>query len=92
MKFTCSVVTALFLIATWTAHSFTYTTMTNFNSKSGAGRITETLLFLTPDDLTNYMAKAHEEKIRAMKGIEEKKNAEIEVSKYGDLKIKKKLN
>ena len=82
MKFTCSVVTALFLIATWTAHSFTYTTKTNLNLDSRAGLVSETLLFLTPDDLTNYMATAHEEKIRAIKEIEEKKNDEIKVSTF----------
>ena len=37
-------------------------------------------LFVTPEDLTNAMAKAHEEKIRAMKDVEDKKNAEIKVS------------
>jgi hypothetical protein len=36
-------------------------------------------LFADPQQLTEYMAKAHEEKLRAVKLIEEKKNAEIEV-------------
>jgi hypothetical protein len=40
----------------------------------------DSVLFLSPDDLTNYMAKAHEEKVRALKEMEEKKNAEIKVS------------
>lgn len=44
------------------------------------GRPMESRLLLSPDDLTNYMAKAHEEKIRALKDIEDKKNVEILVS------------
>jgi hypothetical protein len=48
----------------------------------GSGRLMDSPLFLSPDDLTNYMAKAHEEKIRALKEIEDKKNAEIMVSCY----------
>jgi hypothetical protein len=40
---------------------------------------TTTAIQVTPQDLTEMMAKAHEEKIRAMKDIEEKKNAEIQV-------------
>jgi hypothetical protein len=36
-------------------------------------------LFLTPQDLTDYMAKANEAKVQAMKQIEDKKNAEIQV-------------
>ena len=34
----------------------------------------------TPDALGDYLAKAHEEKLRAVKDVETKKNAEIEVS------------
>ena len=30
--------------------------------------------------LSDYMAKSHEEKLRAIKAVEDKKNAEIEVS------------
>ena len=36
-------------------------------------------LLLTPQDLTDYMAKANEAKVLAMKQIEDKKNAEIQV-------------
>lgn len=36
-------------------------------------------LNLTPQDLTDYMAKANEAKVQAMKQIEDKKNAEIKV-------------
>jgi hypothetical protein len=36
-------------------------------------------VFADPQQLTEYMAKAHEEKLRAVKQAEEKKNAEIEV-------------
>lgn len=36
-------------------------------------------LFLSPEDLTNYMAKAHEEKLRAIKEVETKKDTEIMV-------------
>lgn len=38
-------------------------------------------LFLSPDELTNYMAKAHEEKLRAVKVVEQKKDAQIQTLK-----------
>lgn len=38
-----------------------------------------TQLFVDPSELTEYMAKAHEDKLKAVKQAEEKKNAEIEV-------------
>jgi hypothetical protein len=40
----------------------------------------ETVLFLEPNALTEYMAKAHEDKLNAIKEAEGKKNAEIEVN------------
>ena len=36
-------------------------------------------LFLEPSALTEYMAKAHEEKLQAVQQIEAKKNEEIQV-------------
>eukprot|EP00751_Fragilariopsis_kerguelensis_P005574 CAMPEP_0170787702 /NCGR_PEP_ID=MMETSP0733-20121128/18445_1 /TAXON_ID=186038 /ORGANISM="Fragilariopsis kerguelensis, Strain L26-C5" /LENGTH=463 /DNA_ID=CAMNT_0011133969 /DNA_START=257 /DNA_END=1649 /DNA_ORIENTATION=- len=39
------------------------------------------LLFLSPSDLTEYLAKAHEAKIRAIKDVEDKKNNEINTLK-----------
>jgi len=45
-------------------------------------------LSLTPDDLTDYMAKAHEEKLRAVKAVEETKNVEIQTLK-GEVKALK---
>jgi len=85
MQFTNSVLAAFLLIATTAlpaVHSFTYTAKTNNNLKcrtaAAAGRGAEAL-FLSPEDLTNYMAKAHEDKIRAIKEVEDKKNAQIQV-------------
>jgi hypothetical protein len=86
MKFTSSVVAALVLLdAAIPVHSFMYTRQAN-NLKCAIGRRVTTesssssSLFLSPEDLTDYMAKAHEEKIRAVKEVEDKKNAQINVS------------
>ena len=92
MKFTSSVVAALVLLdAAFPVHSFMYTRQAN-NLKCTIGRrVTATessssssssssSLFLSPEDLTDYMVKAHEEKIRAVKEVEDKKNAQINVS------------
>ena len=82
MKFTNPVLAAFLLVATTPAvHSFTYTTKTttnNLKSRTSAGRGAKAL-FLSPEELTNYMAKAHEEKIRAVKEVEAVKNAQIQV-------------
>ncbi len=40
----------------------------------------QTSLFLEPGALTDYMAKAHEDKLKAVKEAEQKKNSEIEVN------------
>lgn len=40
---------------------------------------TSSILQVSPQDLTEYMAKAHEEKLRAVKMVEDQKKAEIEV-------------
>jgi hypothetical protein len=37
------------------------------------------MLFLEAGDMTAYMAKAHEDKLRAINEVEAKKNTEIEV-------------
>ena len=84
MRFTSSAMAAIMLLATTT----TTTTKTNsveaFAFTPSLTRShcigSDSALFLSPDDLTNAMAKAHEEKIRALKDIEDKKNAEIQVS------------
>eukprot|EP00529_Nitzschia_sp_RCC80_P022250 CAMPEP_0113456120 /NCGR_PEP_ID=MMETSP0014_2-20120614/8723_1 /TAXON_ID=2857 /ORGANISM="Nitzschia sp." /LENGTH=478 /DNA_ID=CAMNT_0000347563 /DNA_START=1132 /DNA_END=2568 /DNA_ORIENTATION=- /assembly_acc=CAM_ASM_000159 len=47
-------------------------------------------LSLTPQDLTDYMAKANEAKVLAMKQIEDKKNAEIQSLKKEVETLKKK--
>ena len=42
---------------------------------------------------TDYMAKAHEAKIRAVKEVEDQKNAQIQVSKqYFEIEKKKRKN
>eukprot|EP00980_Cylindrotheca_fusiformis_P001955 scaffold443_cov125-Cylindrotheca_fusiformis.AAC.4 len=51
------------------------------NGISAAPRLAGTSLNLEPSALTEYMAKAHEEKIKAMKDIEARKNAEIKALK-----------
>lgn len=76
MKFTSAVVTATLLTA-GAVNTLAFTT--NQMPKS-MGISSSSALFLSPEDLTNAMAKAHEEKIRAMKDIEDKKNAEIKVN------------
>ena len=81
MKFAKSAVTAALLTAmvsvdnTLAFHARPTMTRPMVSSTSSPSA-----LFVTPEDLTNAMAKAHEEKIRAMKDIEDKKNAEIKVS------------
>lgn len=42
-------------------------------------RIASTPIFLEPSALTEYMAKAHEDKLKAVQQIEAKKNEEIKV-------------
>ena len=84
MKFTNSVLAAFLLVATTPAvHSFTSTTKATTNNlkfrTSSAGRGAADALFLSPEELTNYMVKAHEEKIRAVKEVEAVKNAQIQV-------------
>ncbi len=37
---------------------------------------------VTAQQLTNYMAKSHEEKLKALKTLEEQKNKEIQVSEF----------
>ena len=49
---------------------------------SSSQRATDTRLAVDPQELTDYMAKAHEEKLKAVKQAEDKKNAEIEVRSY----------
>mmetsp|Transcript_24748 Transcript_24748/g.52296 ORF Transcript_24748/g.52296 Transcript_24748/m.52296 type:complete len:83 (-) Transcript_24748:1332-1580(-) len=82
MRFTSSAIAALLLVATSSplVHSFVQTTKPNDIGLRTTGN-GPNALFLTPEDLTNYMAKAHEEKIRAIEDVETKKNAEIHVRK-----------
>ena len=79
MKSTNSALAALLLVATSTiVTSFVPATNPN-DSKSRAREGGFEALFLSPEDLTNYMAKAHEEKLRAIKEVEVKKDSEIKV-------------
>ena len=78
MKFTSSVVTATLLAAAFSVDTLAF--IHKQATKSSSLTVSPSALFVTPEDLTNAMAKAHEEKIRAMKDIEDKKNAEIKVS------------
>mmetsp|Transcript_25980 Transcript_25980/g.42577 ORF Transcript_25980/g.42577 Transcript_25980/m.42577 type:complete len:439 (+) Transcript_25980:169-1485(+) len=82
MKFSATVVAAV-LLGTSSANGFSFTTSSGKDSLStrGGPLVSDSALFLSPEDLTTAMAKAHEEKIRAMRDIEEKKNAEIKALK-----------
>ena len=76
-----SVLAAFLSFVAFPVHSFMHTRQSNIIKCQKKGRRSEqALLFLSPEDLTDYMTKAHEEKIRAIKDIEDKKNAEIRVS------------
>lgn len=74
MKFTTSALTTFLLVATTPV----VTSFVSPNMQSRT-RVSESLS-LTPEDLTDYMAKAHNEKLRAVKEVETKKNEEILVS------------
>ena len=63
-------------------HAFTSTSSSSIGCPGSRGSYQ---LGATTDDasaqaLSDYMAKSHEEKLRAIKAVEDKKNAEIEVS------------
>ena len=63
-------------------HAFTSTSSSSIGCPAGRGSYQ---LGATTDDasaqaLSDYMSKSHEEKLRAIKAVEDKKNAEIEVS------------
>ena len=96
MKIAGSALAALLLVAAApTAHSFaptiTKAKIIKNGSKSGTVRSADTLMFLSPEDLTDYMAKAHEAKIRAVKEVEDQKNAQIQVStQYFEIEKEKK--
>lgn len=83
MRFTNSALAAFFLVAATPV-------VTSFvpASKPNDFRASEAL-FLSPEDLTNYMAKAHEEKLRAVKDVETKKNTEIQFLKDEVTDLKK---
>ena len=49
------------------------------NQESRTNIVGSKPLFLSPEDLTDYMAKAHEEKLRAIKDVERKKDEQIKV-------------
>jgi len=77
MRFTNSALAAFLLVASSpVVTSFVPTTKAN-DLKTRATVGASDPLFLSPEDLTNYMAKAHEEKLRAVKEVEAKKDTEI---------------
>jgi monoamine oxidase len=83
MKYAVFVVSVVVLGACPRSNAFGLPTTLNSVSatRQQSGTTYNSALHLSPQDLTDMMAKAHEEKIRAMKGIEEKKNAEIQVNR-----------
>ena len=52
-----------------------------FTASRGANQreTSTTSLFLEPQELTEYMAKAHEDKLKAVQEMQKTKNAEIQV-------------
>ena len=76
MKFTNSALAAFLMVATSpVVTSFLPATTIPARATGGVSGA----LFLAPEDLTNYMVKAHEEKLRAIKEVETKKDGEIQV-------------
>jgi hypothetical protein len=73
MKFSFACLTAIILSSS--TNAFTA------QGPSAASCRTDTKLFLEPSALTEYMTKAHADKLKAMQEVEAKKNAEIEVNK-----------
>lgn len=85
MKFTNSALAAFLMVATSpVVTSFLPATTIPARATGGVSEA----LFLAPEDLTNYMVKAHEEKLRAIKEVETKKDGEIQTlkSEVTDLK------
>lgn len=92
MNFKTSILAAFLSFVAFPVHSFIVDTrQSNIMKCQKRGMQPEQLLlFLSPKDLTNYMAKAHEEKIRAIKDVEDKKNAEIQTLKSEVYTLKEK--
>jgi len=84
MKFTASALSAFLLVATTPV-------VTSFAPSLQSRTTVGTPLRLTPEDLTDYMAKAHTEKLRAVKEVETKKNAEIKTLKSEVTELKTEL-
>jgi hypothetical protein len=75
-----ALVVFLLVVSSPITTSFLFTTKLNdLNYRATGAR--SGVLFLSPEDLTSYMAKSHEEKLRAIKEVEEKKNTEIKTLK-----------
>lgn len=80
MKFASSALAAFLLVAmSPMVHSFAPSSNTIHSMRVADTQSAS--LFLSPQDLTDYMAKAHEEKIKAIKEVEEAKNKVIEALK-----------
>ena len=75
MKIVSAAVTSVLVVAQ-TANGFTSTNAGGLNTQMRQSVAVSS----TPDGLGDYLTKAHEEKLRAVKDVETKKNAEIEVS------------
>lgn len=61
-----------------TGNAFTSSTLVAIRNNHAAVAVGRPL-YASSADLSDYMAKSHEEKLRAVKDIEDKKNAEIKV-------------
>jgi hypothetical protein len=73
MKFSFAALTAIILSSS--TNAFTA------QGPSAASRRADTKLFLEPAALTEYMALAHQDKLKAVQEVEAKKDVEIEVNK-----------
>ena len=75
-----SAAVASVLVASKAASAFTCGCVSNERASKPNSMRQSVVVSSTPDALGDYLAKAHEEKLRAVKDVETKKNAEIEVS------------
>jgi len=83
MKFVSTVVSAALIVGSSAAfQGFSSSSAAYFPTNTHGSRGAQRLHAVNPQQLTDYMAKAHEEKLRAVKLAEEKKNVEIQVRLY----------
>ena len=87
MMFSNSALTAFLLVASSPTITPFVPVTQQVNHELLAARVDSKALFLSPQDLTDYMAKAHEEKLRAIKSVEQKKDEQIKVCTIDFIKL-----